>query len=257
MTPELVKILCLVLASFGVALCFLGYRIFRVCLAAAGLLLGLWAGSLLATELGLVDLARTLIVAGIALLGAVLSAAIYHVGVFVMGGAALGGAVLFVGTHLGRPIGLPLLGGAMAAGGILAVAAHRRLVIYATALVGGLLVLAGLAPMVSGAAPPESYDAAWLRAQVESLPSGWLLGGLGMVLAGVVFQLWSYRRSHGLGFSFSASQVSLPEEPDRPRRSRARKGVESRTHGAICPRCGGIVDVDALLCHSCGNDRWD
>lgn len=256
MTPETLKILCLVLVFFGAGLCFFGYRIFRVCLAAAGLLLGLWAGTLLAEELALVDLARTLIVAGIALLGAVLAAAVYHVGVFITGGAALGGAALLVSTRLGHPLGVPILGGIIAAGGILAVAAHRRLVIYATSLVGALVVLGGLAPMLGQASPPESFDAEWLRAQVEALPFGWLVAGVGLAAAGIVMQGWSLRRHRGLGFATSASQVVLPTEAEAPRRSRARKAPESRTHGAICPRCGAIVDVDALLCHQCGNDRW-
>lgn len=256
MAHETLQLLSLVLMSFGAALCFLGYRIFRACLAVAGLLLGLWAGSLLAEELRLVDLARTLIVAGVALLGAVLSAAIYHVGVFLMGGVALGGAVLFVSTRLGHAVGVPVLGGAIAAGGILAVAAHRRLVIYSTSLVGALLALAGLAPLVQRSAPPETLDAAWLRGQVEGLPWVWLAAGVGFAVAGILAQRWSLRRRHGLGFASSASQVSLPPEAEGPRRSRARRPVESRTHGAICPRCGAIVDVDALLCHQCGNDRW-
>ncbi len=263
MSAELMQLLCGALVLYGAALCFFGYRVFRACLAAAGLGVGLFAGLVLAEELVLEGIARWLIVIGIGLLGAVLAAAIYFVGIFVVGGLALAGTAAVVAARLGAPLSVAVLAGIGAAGGVLAIVWHRKLVVLATAAVGALIVVAGLAPLVNRAAPPEALTPGWLGQQVDVLPSWWLLVGLGLAVTGGLAQRQVHRRRFGL--ALGAASATLPAAPapgDRAaeveRRSRARRPADSgRTHGAICPRCGSIVDVDALLCHQCGNDRWD
>jgi hypothetical protein len=265
MSAELMQLLCGVLLLYGAALCFFGYRVFRACLAAAGLAVGLFVGLVLARELSLQGLARWLIVAGVGLLGAVLAAAIYFVGVFVVGGLGLAGTAALVATRLSEPLPAPVLAGIGAAGGVLALLWHRKLVVYATALVGALIVVAGLAPLVNHAHPPEAFTLAWLGQQVDRLPAWWLAGALGLAVAGGLAQQWGHHRRYGLVFGSATAASATPGGSSRvdggeevARRSRARRSGDSgRTHGAICPRCGSIVDVDALLCHQCGNDRWD
>jgi hypothetical protein len=265
MSPELMQLLCGALVLYGAALCFFGYRVFRACLAAAGLAVGLFAGLVLAEELVLEGIARWLIVIGIGLLGAVLAAAIYFVGIFVVGGLAVAGIAAVGAARLGAPLPVAVLAGIGAAGGVLAIVWHRKLVVLATAAVGALIVVAGLAPLVNRAAPPEALSLGWLGQQVNALPSWWLLVGLGLAVTGGLAQRPGHRRRFGLAFgSASATRPAAPaseasaEAAEVERRSRARRpGDSGRTHGAICPRCGSIVDVDALLCHQCGNDRWD
>lgn len=256
MSSQALQLFSGVLVAYGAALCFAGYRIFRACLAVAGLAVGLWAGLLLATELMLEDLPRIFIVSGVALLCAALAAAVFLVGVFLTGGAALGGLVLLVTTRLGYSVPAAVLAGLIVLGGVVAVLAHRKLVVFATSLVGALLVVVGVAPLVLRAQPPDTLDAPWLRVQVEALPAAWLVGGVGLAVLGVFVQTWGRRRRYGLSMSRAQGEVLLPHEAAPPRRSRSRAVPESRTHGAICPRCGSIVDVDALFCHQCGNDRW-
>ncbi len=257
---ELLQLVCGLLVLYGAALCFAGYRIFRACLGAAGLVVGVVAGLLLADELVLHGLARWLIVAGLGLLGAVLAAAVYYAGVFIMGGLAFALTAAVVATQLDRPLQPPVLAGILAAGGTLSIIWHKKLIIYATALVGALIILAGLAPLVLHTSPPEAITVPWLQEQVGRLPTWWLGVALGLAVVGGLAQQAGHRRRYGLGFASATSHASLAPAPeDAPRRrSRAKPVTDGgRTHGAICPRCGSIVDVDALLCHQCGNDRWD
>lgn len=259
MSAESLQLLCGVIVLYGAALCFAGYRIFRACLGAAGLVVGLFAGMLLAQELHLEGVSRWFIIVGVGLLGAVLAAAVYFVGVFIMGGLAFALAAAVIGAQIGRPLQAPVLAGILAAGGTLSIIWHKKFIVYATALVGALIVLAGLAPLVNGASPPDSVTYLWFQGQVQALPAWWIGVALGLAAVGGLTQQMGHRRRYGLGFSSATSHAGTVGEAEVAprRRSRARHQPESRTHGAICPRCGTIVDVDAVLCHQCHNDRWD
>lgn len=259
MTPLHFQLLCGLLVLLGLSLAFAGHRVFRVCLGVLGFAGGLAVGLWVAGDVHLAGVARVLVVLGIGLFGAVAAAAVYHVGVFVLGALALAGAAGSAGVAIEQPMGIWVLGGAGLLGGLLALALHRRVLVAVTGLAGALATVAGLAPLVRRARPPVRVDVPWLREQILALPRWWLAVAGGVFLLGSLTQLAALRgRRGGILLAASTSLDLAPDVPQAPRAPRgARSGEGGRSHGAICPRCGSVVDVDALFCDVCGNDQWE
>ncbi len=244
-------------ALLGLVVCLAGYRVFRAFLATGGLVLGVWLGAALATELRLEGALRFLLVVGLGLLLAWLAAGIYHAGVFIVGGVATAALAAVAGGVLGGVPSATVLAVLFAVGGLLTLLAQRLLVVVVTALVGGLLVAVGMALMMGKVEPPGSISAGWVLGMVGSL-SSWQLGvALLLTLVGIFAQ----RRGHGPRrprLAFGVSRVTTGAHPasDRAPARRPQQVLRQRTHDSTCPRCGSRVDPEALFCHQCGNDQF-
>lgn len=244
-----------VIALFGLVICFAGYRIFRTFLAAGGLAVGIYLGLALSVELRLEGWLRWVTALGAGLLLAWLAAGVYHAGLFLAGGAACGAVVALVGALVGRVPSTVVLGLVFGVGGALTVLAHRRLVVYVTAAVGGLLVIVGITPLMRSVAPPEEITGAWVWQLLGSIRASQL--GLALLIAALgafIQRRWTAPARMSFGMS-RAQTVVLDEHPEPPRH-RSTPAASPRTHDTTCPRCGLPVDPDALFCHGCGNDYW-
>jgi len=142
-----VMLLALVGILWGVAQCFLGYRIIRIVLGFWGFLCGLQVGIILALFVTPISGPGAIIITvlcGIA--GAVLAVLSLYIGVFLLGaGLAVGGALvlhLSLGGGDGRLVRMILLAAA-AAGGIVALVLRRFIIILTTSLGGAAEVVVG------------------------------------------------------------------------------------------------------------------
>ncbi|MFH2008646.1 MAG: zinc ribbon domain-containing protein [bacterium] len=254
MSPELYQIVSALIALYGLVLCFAGYRVFRLFLAVGGFVAGLWLGGLAGRELQLEPLWAMLLAGGTGLLLAWLAAAVYYAGLFLAGGAACAGIALTVASLLGKSPSAPVFAGVFAVGGALTALWHRRLIVYLTAVAGGLLVMVGLSPLLGRATVPEKISLSWLQGRLGALTAEQLGIALVIAVAGVIAQRrWT---APGLVFSSSRAETVVLDEDARPP-DRSYAPAAGRTHDVVCPRCGELVDPDALFCHRCGNDRWD
>jgi hypothetical protein len=135
--------------AWGVLDCFFGYRIFKITLAVVGGLIGLAAGQMLATTVGLGPGAETAALIVGAVLGAGLAFLLYIAAVFVAGfgfGVTLGMLLLANYHHM-----VALLTGVVLGiiGGFLAVKAQRVLIILSTALLGSFRAILALSYFTS------------------------------------------------------------------------------------------------------------
>jgi hypothetical protein len=135
--------------AWGVLDCFFGYRIFKITLAVVGGLIGLAAGQMLATSIGLGPGAETAALIVGAVLGAGLAFMLYIAAVFVAGfgfGATLGMLLLANYHHM-----VALLTGVVLGiiGGFLAVKVQRILIILSTALLGSFRAILALSYFTS------------------------------------------------------------------------------------------------------------
>jgi hypothetical protein len=135
--------------AWGVLDCFFGYRIFKITLAVVGGLIGLAAGQMLATTIGLGPGAETAALIVGAVLGAGLAFLLYIAAVFVAGfgfGATLGMLLLANYHHM-----VALLTGVVLGiiGGFLAVKVQRVLIILSTALLGSFRAILALSYFTS------------------------------------------------------------------------------------------------------------
>jgi hypothetical protein len=135
--------------AWGVLDCFFGYRIFKITLAVVGGLIGLAAGQMLATTIGLGPGAETATLIVGAVLGAGLAFMLYLAAVFVAGfgfGATLGMLLLANYHHM-----VALLTGVVLGiiGGFLAVKVQRVLIILSTALLGSFRAILALSYFTS------------------------------------------------------------------------------------------------------------
>lgn len=254
MSPELLKVASGVIALVGLLVCLAGHRLFRIFLAAAGLVVGVWLGRTAILALRLEGLLAQLLPWALGLGLAWLGAAVYFVGVFAAGGMATAGIAYLVSVKVRSPLPPAALLTCFGVAGLLTLAAHRKLVIYLTAISGALLLLLGAAPLLAGVPPPTRLDPAWIAEALAALPAWFLLVGLGLAASGTVVQRWikPARRPEVPDESYFDE---LPPDPEPPtRRIRRRVGG---THGVTCPRCGAFVDPGASSCFSCGNDLWD
>jgi len=255
MSPELLQAIGGLTALFGLVICFAGYRVFRAFLAVGGLVVGIWAGLLLAPELRLEGWLRWVTVVGAGLVLAWLAAGVFHAGLFLAGGAACAGVAAVAGSLAGRVPSTLVLGLVFAVGGGVTLLGHRRLVVYVTALTGGLLVLLGITPLMRTVEVPDAVTGAWVQQQLAGLSAAHL--GLALVLAvlgAFIQRRWTAPARVAFGLS-RAETAALDEPVERPRH-RSTPVASPRTHGTTCPRCGMPVDPDALFCHTCGNDYW-
>jgi hypothetical protein len=135
--------------AWGVLDCFFGYRIFKITLAVVGGLMGLAAGQMLATTIGLGPGGETAALIIGAVLGAGLAFLLYIAAVFVAGfgfGATLGMLLLANYHHM-----VALLTGVVLGiiGGFLAVKVQRVLIILSTALLGSFRAILALSYFTS------------------------------------------------------------------------------------------------------------
>jgi hypothetical protein len=252
MTPEVLKVGAALIGVIGLLICFAGHRLFRVFLAAAGFVVGVWLGRTMIHALRLEGLLAQILPWGLGLGLAYLAAAVYYVGVFASGGMAAAGLAFLVSVKVHHPVPPTALLVVFAVAGAITLVAHRTLVIHLTAISGALLAVLGAAPLVAGVPPPTSADPGWIPAALGALPVWWLLVGLGLAASGSVVQRWIQpRRRHVVAVD---AYDELPPDPEPPRRTQRRMGG---SHGVTCPRCGAFVDPGASSCFSCGNDLWD
>lgn len=255
MSADLLLALGGLTALFGLVICFAGYRVFRTFLGAGGLAVGIWAGLWVSTELRLEGWLRWVTVAGAGLVLAWLAAGVFHAGLFLAGGAVCAGVVAVAGALAGRVPSTLVLGLVFGVGGALTVLGHRRLVIYVTALAGGLLVMLGVTPLMRAVDVPDAVTRAWVEQLLASLSAAQLGLALLLAVAGAFIQRrWTAPAS--MAFGTSRAETAALDEPTEPPRHRSTPAESSRSHGTTCPRCGVPVDPDALFCHACGNDYW-
>ncbi len=255
MSSELLLALGGLTALFGLVICFAGYRVFRTFLAAGGLAVGIWVGLLVATELRLEGWLRPVTALGAGLVLAWLAAGVYHAGLFLAGGAASVGVVAVAAALAGRGLSTLVLGLAFAVGGVLTVLGHRKLVVYVTALAGGLLVMIGVTPLMRTVEAPGGLTGAWLQQQLSALTAPQL--GLAFLLAIVgAFIQHRWTAPARMAFGTSRAETAALDAPVEAPRHRSTPQESGRTHDTTCPRCGLPVDPDALFCHGCGNDYW-
>jgi len=255
MSAELLQAIGGLTALFGLVICFAGYRVFRAFLATGGLAVGIYAGLALASELSLEGWLRGLTVVGAGLVLAWLAAGVYHAGLFLAGGAVCAGVAAVAGSLAGRIPSTLVLALVFGVGGALTLLGHRRLVVYVTALTGGLLVMLGATPLMRTVVPPEAVTGAW----VQQLLAGLSAAQLGLALLLAIMGAFIQRRWTAparLAFGTSRAETAILDEPVETPRHRSTPADSSRTHETTCPRCGMPVDPDALFCHSCGNDYW-
>lgn len=135
--------------TWGLLDCIFGYRIFKITLAIIGGLIGLAAGQMLATALGLGPAGVTTALIIGSFLGAGLAFLLYIAAVFVAGfgfGATLG-LLLLANYH---PMVAVLTGVVLGIiGGFLAVQAQRILIILSTALLGAFRAMLALTFFIS------------------------------------------------------------------------------------------------------------
>lgn len=239
----------------GLVICFAGYRIFRTFLAVGGLAVGIWVGLAVSVELRLEGWLRWVTSLGAGLILAWLAAGVYHAGLFLAGGAACAAVAALVGALARRPPSPLVLGLVFGLGGVLTVLAHRRLVVYVTAGVGGLLVMVGSIPLLRSVAPPEKLTGAWVWQLLGSVRASQVGLALLLALVGAFIQR-RWTAPARMAFGTSRAETVVLDEPSEPPRHRSTPAASPRTHETICPRCGMPVDPDALFCHGCGNDYW-
>lgn len=255
MSAELLQAIGGLTALFGLVICFAGYRVFRAFLAAGGLAVGIWVGLWVSTELRLDGWLRWVTAVGAGLLLAWLAAGVYHAGLFLTGGAACVGVAAVAGSLAGRIPSMLVLGLVFGVGGGLTLLAHRRLVVYVTALTGGLLVMLGVTPLMRSVDAPSAVTGAWVQQLLASLSAAQL--GLALLLAAMgAFIQRRWTAPARMAFGTSRAETAALDEPAEPPRHRSTPAASPRTHETTCPRCGLPVDPDALFCHSCGNDYW-
>lgn len=255
MSAELLQAFGGLTALFGLVICFAGYRVFRGFLAAGGLAVGIWVGLLLASELRLEGWLRGVTVVGLGVVLAWLAAGVYHAGLFLAGGAACAGVAAVAGSLAGRVPSTLVLGLVFGVGGALTLLGHRRLVVYVTALVGGLLVMLGVTPLLRTVEPPAAVTGAWAQQQLASLSAAQLGLALGLAIMGAFIQR-RWTAPARVAFGTSRAETAALDAPVEPPLHRSTPAESPRTHGTTCPRCGMPVDPDALFCHACGNDYW-
>lgn len=195
----------LIILLIGLALCFLGYRLFRFILIIWGLLTGFQIGTLLATQLFGEQYAGTALqwIAGaiVAVVLALLAYVLYKWQV-VLAGALVG---YFLGTALASALSLTPgwvviaigLAGAIVVGALVLIFDLPRLIIIvstaiagAGASVAGLLVLlsqVNLGDLVAGITGPIAR-VSWI----------WTLVWLALVIVGIVFQ-WTTTHERNVG----------------------------------------------------------
>jgi Domain of unknown function (DUF4203) len=255
MSPETLQAMGGLIALFGLVICFAGYRVFRAFLAVGGLAVGIWLGFWLSTELRLEGGLRWVTVVGAGLGLAWLAAGVYHAGLFLTGGAACAGVAAVVGAGAGHAPSTLVLGLVFGLGGTVTLLTHRRLVVYVTALTGGLLVMLGITPLMRVVDAPDGVSGAWMQQLLSGLSASQL--GLALLLAAMgVFIQRRWTAPARLAFGTSRAETAVLDEPVHPPRHRSTPAASPRTHDTTCPRCGMPVDPDALFCQGCGNDYW-
>ncbi len=243
------------IALLGLVICFAGYRVFRTFLGVGGLVVGIWLGLWVSTELRLEGGLRWVVVVGAGCSLAWLAAGVYHAGLFLTGGAACVGVAAVAGALAGRGLSTLVLGLVFAVGGAVTLLAHRRLVVYVTALSGGLLVMLGVTPLMRGVDTPDTVTGPWVQQQLAGLSASQL--GLALMLAvmgAFIQRRWTAPAS--MAFGTSRAETAILDEPVDVPRHRSTPAASPRTHDTTCPRCGMPVDPDALFCQGCGNDYW-
>jgi len=255
MSAELIQVLGGLIALLGLVICFAGYRVFRAFLGVGGLAVGLWVGLWVSSELRLEGGLRWAAVVGTGFGLAWLAAGVYHAGVFLTGGAACGGVVAVAGALAGRAPSPLVLALSFGVGGAVTLLAHRRLVVYVTALTGGLLVMLGVSPLMRVVEPPDAVTGVWVQERLASLSSSQI--GLALLLAFMgAFIQRRWTAPARLAFGTSRAETAVLDELPEPPHHRSIPAASSRTHDTTCPRCGMPVDPDALFCQGCGNDYW-
>jgi len=202
-----VMLLALVGILWGVAQCFLGYRIIRIVLGFWGFLCGLQVGIILGlfvTPIAGPGAIIITVLCGIA--GAVLAVLSLYIGIFLLGaGLAAGGALvlhLSLGGGDGRLAWMILLAAAVA-GGIVALVFRRFVIILTTSLGGAAEVVIG-ALVVMGdplalAAGRGALGPGGVRELVTSRHLTALLCWAGLSVAGMVVQYSSARGREAVG----------------------------------------------------------
>ncbi len=255
MSAELLQAIGGLIALFGLVICFAGYRVFRTFLAVGGLAVGLWVGLWVSAELRLEGGLRWVAVVGAGFGLAWLAAGVYHAGIFLTGGAACAGVAAVAGALSGHAPSAQVLVLVFGLGGGLTLLAHRRLVVYVTALTGGLLVMLGVTPLMRVVDPPPAVTGAWLQQQLAGLSASQL--GLALLVAAMgVFIQRRWTAPARLVFGTSRAETAVLDDFAEPPRHRSTPAASGRTHDTTCPRCGMPVDPDALFCQGCGNDYW-
>jgi len=202
-----VMLLALVGILWGVAQCFLGYRIIRIVLGFWGFLCGLQVGIILGlfvTRIAGPGAIIITVLCGIA--GAVLAVLSLYIGIFLLGaGLAAGGALvlhLSLGGGDGRLVWMILLAAAVA-GGIVALVFRRFVIILTTSLGGAAEVVIGALVVMGDPLALAAGRGALEPGAVRELVTGRHLTALlcwaGLSVAGMVVQYSSARGREAVG----------------------------------------------------------
>lgn len=198
--PQTRLLAALLLLLVGLAVTFLGFRLFRALLALAGFATGA-SFALSLTSATAVSASTWLLALALGLLGALVLWALFRIGALVAGavlGLAVAGGVaasLPTGTNVQWDWLLLLVG--LVLGAVLAWRLQRPLIIVLTALVGAWASMVGLAMLLGLATPTQAVPTA-LGADLWTLGPAhawqgegriWLLGTLALALLGISFQV--------------------------------------------------------------------
>lgn len=205
-----IVLVALVTIAFGLLNCFFGYRIFRFMLALWGLILGAYAGAVVAGSL--TDVQLWVILGGVlgAIIGAALMSLLYFVGVFIVGAAA--GYLLANAVGVAAGIDMPTLVVIIVAVavGIIALITQRVVIVLATAFTGSWAVMSGILSLLTG----RSVALADLYG--EATRSGEAVAGLPPVLL-LVFWLVLALVGTVTQFATTRQRAAAPPSPAEPR----------------------------------------